>query len=71
VAECFGSSVRIRAISSEIPASDAARASDMATGRTIVEIALAVCLSLRKRTRRTQDARIAGGRDRPVSEPAI
>jgi hypothetical protein len=27
---------------------------------------LAVCLSLRRPARRTEDARIAGGRDRPV-----
>jgi len=35
VAECFGSSVRVPAISSESPSSDAARASEMANERTI------------------------------------
>jgi hypothetical protein len=39
VAECFGSSVRVPAISSESPSSDAARASEMANERTIVKIA--------------------------------
>jgi hypothetical protein len=35
VTECFGSFVRVRAISSESPSSDAARASEMADERTI------------------------------------
>src|SRR6266446_10766741 len=35
VAECFGSSVRVPAISSESPSSDAARAREMANERTI------------------------------------
>jgi hypothetical protein len=35
VTECFGSSVRVPAISSESPSSDAARASEMAKERTI------------------------------------
>ena len=63
VTECFGSSVRVPAISSESPSSDAARASEMANERTIGQdrpSPLRCPCPLRKRTRRTQDPRIAG-----------
>ena len=39
MAECFGSSVKVPAISSESPSSNAARASEMADERTISKIA--------------------------------